>query len=189
VRELPLSLNNLNNLVFAPDGRLFALCYDGNVFQLVDTDGDGLEDTPAHFYRNDKNEILPSIGMCWGPGGLYIASQGRVMRLRDKGDGTAALETVTGGWVKPTEWQARISTRLASPPIRLAIFSSASAATNGTKRIASTKRREDPTTTFTASAERFLKFSPDWKKREPICTGMRFPVSLAFNAAGRFVLH
>src|SRR6188474_1716365 len=85
VRELPLSLNNINNLVFAPDGRLFAMCYDGNVFQLVDTDGDGLEDTPARFYRNDKNEILPSIGMCWGTGGLYIASQGRVIRLRDKG--------------------------------------------------------------------------------------------------------
>ena len=34
VRELPLELNNINNLVFAPDGRLFALCYDGNVLQL-----------------------------------------------------------------------------------------------------------------------------------------------------------
>jgi len=102
VRELPLRVNNINNLVFAPDGRLFALCYDGNVLQLKDTDGDELEDTATHFYRNDKNEILPSIGMCWGPGGLYIASQGRVIRLRDQGDGTAELQTVTGGWVKPT---------------------------------------------------------------------------------------
>src|SRR6267143_3177704 len=91
VRELPLQLNNINNLVFAPDGRLFALCYDGNVFQLVDTNGDGLEDTPVRFFKNNRNEILPSIGMCWGTGGLYIASQGRVIRLRDKGDGTAEL--------------------------------------------------------------------------------------------------
>src|SRR5690242_8911308 len=45
VRELPLRLNNINNLVYSPDGRLFALCYDGNVMQLKDTDGDGLEDT------------------------------------------------------------------------------------------------------------------------------------------------
>ena len=102
VRELPLELNNINNLVFAPDGRLFALCYDGNVLQLKDTNGDGLEDTATHFYKNDKNEILPSIGMCWGPGGLYIASQGRVIRLKDKGDGTGELETVTSGWPKPT---------------------------------------------------------------------------------------
>jgi len=39
VRELPLDLNNINNLVYAPDGRLFALAYDGNVFQLKDTTG------------------------------------------------------------------------------------------------------------------------------------------------------
>src|SRR5437868_12060388 len=67
VREVPLELNNINNLVFAPDGRLFALCYDGNVLQLKDTNGDGLPDVATHFYRNDKNEIMPSIGMCWVP--------------------------------------------------------------------------------------------------------------------------
>src|SRR4029079_1669654 len=93
VRELPLELNNINNLVFAPDGRLFALCYDGNVLQLKDTNGDGLPDTATPFYRNDKNQIPATIGMCWGRGGLYIASQGRVIRLRDKGDGTGELET------------------------------------------------------------------------------------------------
>ena len=27
--------------------------------------------------------------MAWGPGGLYIASRGRVIHLHDKGDGTA----------------------------------------------------------------------------------------------------
>src|SRR3979490_2290823 len=78
VRELPLDLNNINNLAYAPDGRLFALGYDGNVYQLKDTDGDGLEDTASCFFKNDHNEILPSIGMAWGSGGLYIASRGRV---------------------------------------------------------------------------------------------------------------
>ena len=70
VRELPLQLNNINNLVYSPDGRLFALGYDGNVFQLKDTDGDGLEDTASYFYKNDYNEIPATIGMAWGPGGL-----------------------------------------------------------------------------------------------------------------------
>src|SRR5436190_11831865 len=88
VRELPLDLNNINNLVYAPDGGLFALCYDGNVLQLKDTDGDGLEDKATVFFDNKNNEILPSIGMAWGPGGLYIASQGRVIRLRDLRDGS-----------------------------------------------------------------------------------------------------
>src|SRR2546422_10529877 len=75
VRELPLELNNINNLVYAPDGRLFALCYDGNVLQLKDTDGDGLEDTATHFFKNDHNEILATIGMCWGPGGVYLPNK------------------------------------------------------------------------------------------------------------------
>src|SRR5580765_7527776 len=86
VRELPLQLHNINNLVYAPDGRLFALGYDGNVHQLKDTDGDGLEDTATFFFKNEKNEIPPSIGMCWGPGGLYIASRGSILHLHDKGD-------------------------------------------------------------------------------------------------------
>src|SRR5690349_7569577 len=89
VCELPLELNNINNLVFAPDGRLFALCYDGNVFQLKDTDGDGLEDTASYFFKNERNEIPACIGMAWGPGGLYIPAKGRIIRLRDTGDGTA----------------------------------------------------------------------------------------------------
>ena len=42
VRELPVQLRNINNLVYAPDGRLFALGYDGNVYQLKDSDGDVL---------------------------------------------------------------------------------------------------------------------------------------------------
>src|SRR5262245_52290801 len=72
VRELPLELNNVNSLVYAPDGRLFALAYNGNVFQLRDTDGDGLEDTASYFFKNESNQIPASIGMAWGPGGLYI---------------------------------------------------------------------------------------------------------------------
>ena len=79
VRELPLALRNLNNLVYAPDGRLFALGYDGNVYQLKDTDGDGLEDASTLFFDNTRAEIPPSIGMAWGPGGLYLASRGRVL--------------------------------------------------------------------------------------------------------------
>src|SRR5882672_8285022 len=61
VRELPLQLRNINNLVYAPDGRLFALGYDGNVHQLKDTDGDGLEDTASYFFKNDRNQIPATI--------------------------------------------------------------------------------------------------------------------------------
>ena len=44
VRELPVKLTSLNNVEYAPDGRLFAGGYDGRFHLLRDTDGDGLED-------------------------------------------------------------------------------------------------------------------------------------------------
>lgn len=184
VRELPLELNNINNLVFAPDGRLFALCYDGNVLQLKDTDRDGLEDTATHFYKNDKNEILPSIGMCWGPGGLYLASQGRVIRLRDKGDGTGELETVTSGWVEPT---GKAGSNLDSLGIAVnqkgEIFFGLGC---DDWREAYRLNKATGKSEYNLRSERgtIQKISADWKKREVICTGVRFTVGLAFNSAG-----
>ncbi len=184
VRELPLQLNNINNLVFAPDGRLFALGYDGNVFQLKDTDGDGLEDTATYFFKNEHNEIPESIGMAWGPGGLYIASRGRVIRLRDKGDGTGELETVASGWVPPA---AAAGSSLDA--VGIAVDSSGTVyfglgcdAWNSAYRV----KKETGKSDYNIHSERgtILKLSPDWKQREAICTGLRFTVSLAFNAAG-----
>ncbi|HEX5219561.1 MAG TPA: heme-binding protein [Verrucomicrobiae bacterium] len=184
VRELPLEVNNINNLVFAPDGRLFALCYDGNVLQLKDTNGDGLEDTATHFYKNDKNEILPSIGMCWGANGLYIPGQGRVIHLRDKGDGTAELRTVTGGWQPPS---SAAGSNLDAIGVAVdkggyIFFGLGVDAWNEAYRVNKVTGKSD----YNIHSERgtVIKISPDWKRREIICTGMRFPVGMAFNAAG-----
>ena len=184
VRELPLALRNLNNLVYAPDGRLFALGYDGNVYQLKDTDGDGLEDASTLFFDNTRAVIPPSIGMAWGPGGLYLASRGRVIHLRDKGDGTAEMQTVTGGWLPPT---AAAGSNLDA--IGLAVdragniyFGIGVDAWNGAYRLNKQTGRSD----YNQFSERgtIIKLSPDWKRRDIISTGLRFPVSLAFNAAG-----
>jgi putative heme-binding domain-containing protein len=184
VRELPVALRNLNNLVYAPDGRLFALGYDGNVYQLTDTNGDGDEDKATLFWDNTRNEIPPSIGMAWGPGGLYIASRGRVIHLRDKGDGTSELQTVTGGWLPPT---AAAGSNLDA--IGLAVdrsgqiyFSIGVDAWNGAYRV----NKDTGVASYNQFSERgtIIRLSPDWKRRDIIATGLRFPVSLAFNAAG-----
>ncbi|MGK0187056.1 MAG: hypothetical protein ACI9R3_002841 [Verrucomicrobiales bacterium] len=45
VEPLPLKLPNINNVIYRPDGKLIAGAYDGNVYLLSDSDGDGLEDT------------------------------------------------------------------------------------------------------------------------------------------------
>jgi putative heme-binding domain-containing protein len=184
VRQLPLELNNINNLVYAPDGRLFALGYDGNVYQLKDTDGDGLEDTATYFYKNDHGEIPASVGMAWGPGGLYIASQHRVIRLRDKGDGTGEVETVTSGWVKMA-----IAAGSGLDAVGVAVDKSGNIYFGLGADAWSSPYRVDKKTgesEYDVHSERgtIQKLSPDWKRRETICTGVRFTVSLAINAAG-----
>ena len=88
VRELPVHLSNLNNLRFAPDGRLVALGYDGRIHALSDTDGDGLEDKDEIFW--DKPTISVPVGMAWFKDSLYVSSHGKVSLLRDTdGDGKA----------------------------------------------------------------------------------------------------
>ena len=184
VRELPLRLRNLNNLVYAPDGRLFALGYDGNVYQLKDTDGDGLEDSATEFFNNARGEIPPSIGMAWGPGGLYLASRGRVIHLHDKGDGTAELQTVTGGWLPPTAAAGSNldAIGLAVDPAGNIYFGIGVDAWNGAYRV----NKQTGLSDYNQFSERgtIIKLSSDWKRRDIISTGLRFPVSLAFNASG-----
>ncbi len=184
VRQLPLEVSNINNFVYAPDGRLFALCYDGDVLQLKDTDGDGLEDAYTCFFKNEDNAIPPSIGMAWGPGGLYIASQRRVIRLRDKGDGTGELETVTSGWVPPTgaAGSGLDAVGMAVDAKSNIFFELGCDNWMGAYRVNKETGRSD----YDLYSERgtILKVSPDWKHREIVATGVRFTVSLAFNEAG-----
>src|SRR5436190_23234287 len=98
VQELPVRLSNINNLRFAPDGRLTALGYDGRVHLLRDTDGDGLEDEDQLFW--DKSTLSVPVGMAWSRQGLYVSSHGKISLLRDTdGDGTADVEEiVASGW-------------------------------------------------------------------------------------------
>src|SRR5947207_2171547 len=98
VRELPVKLPNINNLRFAPDGRLTALGYDGRIWLLRDSDGDGLEDTAELIW--DEPTISVPVGMAWSTAGLYISSHGKVSLLRDTdGDGKADTEEIiASGW-------------------------------------------------------------------------------------------
>ena len=100
VRELPVELTNINNLEYAPDGRLFAVGYDGRIHILTDTNGDGLEDTSKEFYAPKATDLRAPVGMAIAPEGIYVASKGRISLLRDpNNDGVAdSCEMVVGGW-------------------------------------------------------------------------------------------
>lgn len=190
VKELPVQLRNINNLVFAPDGRLFALGYDGYVYQLHDRNGDGLEDEATLFHDDRDNRIPESIGMTWGPGrhgkgeGLYIASRGRVFFLRDKGDGTGELQTATTGWDPPTlkGGSSLDAVGIAVDKAGDIFFSISVDAWREPYRINQKTGKSD----YNQFSERgtIIKLSSDWNQREIVSTGMRFPVSLAFNAVG-----
>jgi hypothetical protein len=105
VRELPLDLTNINNVRYREDGKLVALAYDGNVYLLTDTDGDGLEDRAALFWDN-KGRLRSPIGMALTPAkykhgcGLFVACKGKCSLLVDTdGDDVADKEIVVAeGW-------------------------------------------------------------------------------------------
>jgi putative heme-binding domain-containing protein len=190
VRELPVDLRNINNLVFAPDGRLFALGYDGYVYQLHDRNGDGVEESATLFHDDRDNEIPESIGMTWGRGrdgqgqGLYIASRGCVFFLLDRGDGMGELQTVTSGWDPPAlkGGSSLDAVGIAVDDAGEIFFSLSVDAWREPYRINKETGRSD----YNQFSERgtIIKLSSDWEQREIVCTGMRFTVSLAFNAAG-----
>ena len=96
--EIPVHLPNANNLRFAPDGSLTVLGYDGRVWRVTDTNGDGLEDTAALWW--DRPTMTVPVGMCWSTSGLIVSSQGKVSLLRDSdGGGRADQEQILAqGW-------------------------------------------------------------------------------------------
>ncbi|HVV00093.1 MAG TPA: heme-binding protein, partial [Verrucomicrobiae bacterium] len=102
VEALPLHLSNLNNLRFAPDGRLFALAYDGRIHILRDTDGDGLEDSDELYW--DRPGLSVPVGMALAPEGVYVSSHGKVSLLKDTNhDGRADVEQIIASNWPPTD--------------------------------------------------------------------------------------
>lgn len=101
VRELPVKLTSLNNLEYAPDGRLFAAGYDGRCHLLRDTDGDGLEDRVDTFW-SETSANYP-LGMAVKDGEPYVVLTDEVVRFRDT-DGNGIpdqRETVVKGFDDP----------------------------------------------------------------------------------------
>ena len=112
VRELPVKLTSLNNIEYAPDGRLFAGGYDGRFHLLRDTDGDGLEDKVDTFSPEESANY--PLGMVVKDGMPYAVLTDEIVRWRDtNGDGVPdQRETVAKGFDDPelaTKASRRIS--------------------------------------------------------------------------------
>jgi putative heme-binding domain-containing protein len=183
-RELPVKLTNINNVRYAPDGRLFAVGYDGRVHVLTDSDGDGLEDRVTAYWDR-KGELLTPLGMEIAPEGVYLASRGRISLLRDADkDGVAdGCETVVSGWV-----QERHNNNNRNDASGVAIDAEGNlyfclGCSDYSNPFLVDKEGQAH---YDLKSERgtILKVSPDRKRREIVSTGIRFAVSLAFNKAG-----
>jgi putative membrane-bound dehydrogenase-like protein len=185
VRELPVKLPNTNNVRYGPDGRLYAICYNGQVYALSDTDGDGLEDK-AELWWDKPGELTCPLGVAFGKdGALYVASRGRVSVLRDThGAGKAdASEIVASGW----EDERHLGHNRADA-LGLAfndagdLFFSLGCTDFANAYLVG----PDGTGKYDLHSERgtILKIPAGTKRREIVCTGIRFAVALGFSAAG-----
>ena len=210
VEELPLKLSNQNNLRFAPDGTLTSLGYDGKVWRLRDTDGDGLEDKAEPLWTQPTLSV--PLGMAWSTHGLFVSSKGKVSRLTDtNGDGVADVEeTIASGWPRTDVGSGGVdATAVTLDAEGNVYFGLLVADYSNAYRLRKRKdlkpeeiswlktqgRWRDP---FSADSEEdqfslydlnsprgtIQKWDSRTKKLSTVATGIRVPVALAFNRQG-----
>ncbi|MDR3619485.1 MAG: ThuA domain-containing protein, partial [Paludisphaera borealis] len=186
VRQSPLDLTNINNIRYRPDGKLVALAYNGNVYLLSDTDGDGLEDHASLFWDN-QGRIRAPIGMALTPPGyhlgegLFIASKGKCSLVVDEnGDGRADREVIVAqGWPELANNVDALGVAV-GPDGSIYFGRGTHDYTNAYLVDRAGKSQYD----LKDERGTIIKVSPDFRTREIVATGIRFPVALAFNHEG-----
>ncbi len=186
VLEIPVELTNVNNIRFRPDGQLVTLGYNGDIHLLSDSDGDGLEDRAKLFWKNEGSLRGP-IGMLLTPPnyphgqGVFTPSKGKLSLIVDQdGDDKADKElVVASGWQEiPQNVDATGIAMDASGYLYFGL---------GTANYANAYLvDEQGVAHYDLHSERgtVQRVSPDFKTRETVATGIRFPIAFAFNAAG-----
>ena len=191
VRELPVQLTNLNNLEYAPDGRLFAGGYDGRFHLLRDTDGDGLEDKVDTFSGETSGNY--PLGMVVKKGALYAMLTDELVRFRDTdGDGVPdTRESVAKGWDDPALIANKLlnhrrvdsSLALAAGPDGAFYTTMGNAAYNNGYWQANKDPNAPPGYTTGQRRGCLLRISPEGKV-EQLASGLRYIMSLQFNQHG-----
>lgn len=188
VRELPVQLTNLNNLEYAPDGRLFAAGYDGRLHLLRDTDGDGLEDQVTTFYET-KSDDYP-LGMVVKDGDLIVLRRHAAIRHHDSnGDGVPDTESVAAtGWRDPeVDKNALMTHRRVDDALGLAIGPDGTTyVTMGAANYSKGYLTKDGEAHLDLKQRRgcLLAIPPGGGEPKIVSTGVRFIVCLQFNKAG-----
>jgi len=188
VKQLPVELTNVNNIRYRPDGTLVALGYNGDIWHLKDTDGDGLEDKVELFYSNGSGSLRGPIGMEVTPpgykhgSGVFVASKGKVTLIVDTdGDGKADKEIIVAeGWKEITQSVDALGVALDPKDGSIYFGRGTGDFTNAYRIDKEGKAQYDLKDEYGT----IMRASPDFKSREVIATGIRFPVGIHFNKAG-----
>ncbi|MAG94941.1 MAG: hypothetical protein CMJ48_14535, partial [Planctomycetaceae bacterium] len=195
VRELPVELTNINNLRYRPDGKLYALGYNGDVWLLNDVDGDGLEEAKTPFFEN-RGRLRGPIGMAviptghallqdadrkprTGAQGVVVASKGKISALLDAdGDDVAEEERVIAtGWKEISQNVDAIGVAF-DPKDGAIYFGLGTAAYNNAYLLDEAGR-----SAFDLGSERgtVQRIAPDLSGRTTVCTGVRFTIGMDFS--------
>jgi putative heme-binding domain-containing protein len=186
-RALPVDINNVNNIRYRADDKLVAVGYDGRIWLLSDSDGDGLEDKVEPFW--DKQTIRAPIGAALTPPGysrghgVFVAAKEKVALIVDKdGDDRADEEITVATWTERSEQQGVDALGIAVAPDGSVYFSLGAASFTEAYRV----DKATGQARYRTSSERgtVQRVSPDFTKRETVCTGIRFAVGMAFNRLG-----
>ncbi len=185
-RRLPVQTTNINNVKYRADGKLVALAYNGNIQLLSDRDGDGLEETVESFWEN-HGELVAPIGMALTPpgyplgDGVFVAGKGKVSLIVDADrDGKADRERIVSqGW-KPLPHGVDALGVAMDKDGNIYFGLGAADFTNPYQIDGSGRSHYD----LKSERGTILKVSPDFKTRQVVATGIRFPVALAFNREG-----
>jgi len=190
VREVPVDLTNLNNLRYRPDGKLYALGYNGNVWLLSDTNDDGVPDASTQFFDN-MGRLRGPIGMQVIPRGhallpndvargVVVASKGKVSALLDiDGDDVAETERIiASGWKEIVQNVDAIGVAI-HPDDGSIYFGLGVEAYNNAYLL-----DEKGKSAFDLATEHgtIQRIAPDLSSRTTVCTGVRFTIGMGFNA-------
>ncbi|HLX59643.1 MAG TPA: heme-binding protein [Planctomycetota bacterium] len=188
VRELPVKITSLNNVEYAPDGRLFAGGYDGRFHLLRDTDGDGLEDRVDTF--SPETSANYPLGVVVKDGEPYFVLADEIVRFRDTdGDGIPdKRETVFKGFDDPELSKlTMVNHRRPDSSIGLALGpDGAWYTTMGTAGYNNPYWRDKAGVNHYSTDKRrgcLIRFTPGGKA-EQIASGLRYIVSMQFNRFG-----
>ena len=185
-KEIPVTLSNVNNIKYRPDGKLVALCYNGDIHLLSDENGDGLEDKSELFWKNTGGLRGP-IGMIITPPGypkgqgIIVASKGKVSMIVDhNGDDRGDEELiVASGWQEIPQNVDAVGLTMAEDGT---LYFGLGTANYANAYLVDEKGQAQ----YDLTSERgtVQRVSPDWKTSDSVCTGIRFPMAFAFNRLG-----